>query len=266
MENVPVGPAALAAHEERRLARVLREIGGAGAPIGEGWMAADAPGSWSNFAVGVGFHELVPSTLIEQLTQYYWSQNLPAQIQITPFHQPSLSRELHERGFREYDAETLLIHDLENILSIDAPDGVSFSLITPETPRSIDDFLISQVASFATTSSEAATLKPILRRVLKSDSIEAWLLKLGDKIIGSGMLETSECSAVLCGATVHPQWRRLGVHSAFTRYRMQRAAERRLDWISVASLPGGPTQLNAIRLGFQPSYKLQRLRLYPPNK
>ena len=47
-------PSDIALRDARRMAEVLREVGGDGAPNGSGWMACDVPGSWSDFAVGLG--------------------------------------------------------------------------------------------------------------------------------------------------------------------------------------------------------------------
>jgi hypothetical protein len=52
-------PAKIAHREARRMALVLREVGGEGAAIGEGWMACDVPGSWADYTAGLGVKQPV---------------------------------------------------------------------------------------------------------------------------------------------------------------------------------------------------------------
>jgi N-acetylglutamate synthase-like GNAT family acetyltransferase len=81
-----------------------------------------------------------------------------------------------------------------------------------------------------------------------------WLLELDGLVVGSGGLESFEDSAVLIAGCVHPEARRQGLHSAFMRFRLERAAQAGLAYALVASTPGDPTERSALRSGFSGAY------------
>ena len=99
-----------------------------------------------------------------------------------------------------------------------------------------------------------AGMIPITERVARYPLFSPWLLSLDGRIVGSSGLECFENVGVLIAACVYPEARRCGVQSAFIRFRLQQAAAAGLEYVTVSSTAGGPTERNALRAGFSVAY------------
>jgi len=102
----------------------------------------------------------------------------------------------------------------------------------------------------------------ITQRVTHSPVVSCWIIENDGVVVGSGGLEVHGRRGVMIAACTHPASRGLGIQTAFMAFRMHYAAAQGVNQLSVASLPGGPTERNARRLGFEPAYSFQTLE-YP---
>jgi hypothetical protein len=254
-------PAEIAHQDARRLALVLREIGGDGAPVGSGWMACDIPGSWASYAAGLGLDGPVsPSTLKAMIAFYREKARLP-RVDVTPFQHPTLRTGLDGLGFRCSSEETVLARSLEQSPKTDSPAGLSFRRIDPRDNQDVASFVASQKLGFYGDECAPEGITPITQRVARHPRCHLWLLEMDHHVVGSGGLEVFEDSGVLIAACTHPDVRRQGVQSAFIRFRVQRSAELGLRYVSIASTPNGATERNARRAGFTPVYTQRTLEL-----
>ena len=205
----PLNPSLIADRDARRLAIVLREVGGEGAPIGGGWMACDVPGSWADHAVGLGMDGPVEGPTLDALVAFYRQRERTPRIQVTPYQHPSLLRGLEARGFSSYGEE---------------PQGVVFRPVDPSKDDDVAAFRASQMTGFFEDAPPPPGMLPIMERVARSPRCSLWLIELDGRVVGSGGLESFEDAAVLIAACVHREARRQGLQTAFIRFRLEQAA------------------------------------------
>lgn len=243
------------------MALVLKEVGGEGAAVDQGWMACDGKGSWANFAAGLGVDGPVEDAAFDELVSFYRAQGHPPRVQVTPYQHTSLRQGLSARGFVIYEVETMLVRTLEELSPSPPPPGLTFEPIDPSKTDDVVAFRTSQMLGFCGNPDTPAGMIPITERVARSPRLSAWLLRLDGRIVGSGGLESFENAGVLLAACVYPEARRRGVQSAFIDFRLQQAAAAGLEYVTVASTAGGPTERNALRAGFSVAYTQVALEL-----
>ncbi len=141
-------PSEIADREARRLALVLREFGGEGAPIGSGWMACDLPGSWAVYAAGLGLEGKVEDTTLDALVAFYRERDRPPRIQVTPYQDPSLLKGLAARGFTPYGLDTVLARSLTDLPLLEPIPQLEFRRTDPSSEEDVAAFRDSQMAGF----------------------------------------------------------------------------------------------------------------------
>ena len=241
------------------MAVVLREVGGAGAPLAGGYMACDILGSWADVAAGLGLDGPVSSTELDALVAYYRSQGRTAKIQLHAFMDPTLRAGLTARGFVRDDLEEVWARSTRAVEPADALPGLQFRRVDPSEPAAVEAFVASQGIGFYAPGSPPAGSLPIAARVARCPRARIYLLVLDGQIVGSGGLEVYDRSAVLIAGCVHPSARRQGIQAAFIRHRIA-LARAEADYVLIGSTPGGPSARNAQRAGFELAYHLETWR------
>jgi GNAT superfamily N-acetyltransferase len=241
------------------MATVLREVGGEGAPIGEGWMACDVVGSWARYAAGLGVSEPVDSELLDALVDFYRSRECCPRIQVTPYQHPSLLEGLAARYFTPSELETVLVHSLQQLPDPVLVPSLVFRLIEPWNSDDVEAFIQSQMHGFHGSAEPPLGIIPITKRVAQHARCRLWLLEVDGELAGSGGLEFFEDTAVMIAGCVYPEFRRRGIHSAFMNFRLAEAQSADVKIVLVASPAGGPTERNALRVGFSVAYHLMEL-------
>ncbi len=255
-------PSEIADRDARRLAAVLREVGGAGAAVGTGWMACDLLGSWADYAAGLGAAGPVEDATLDALVAFYREQGRTPRIQVTPYQHPSLLKGLGARGFVVYEVETVLWRNVTPAPPPAAVLGLTFRAVDSASASDVAAFHDAQMAGFFEDRDPPAGMRPITERVARADRCRLWLLESDGLVVGSGGLEVFEAAAVLIAGCVRADARCRGLHSAFIQFRIQEAARAGLSYVTVSSKPGGPTERNALRAGFAPAYT--QLGLHQP--
>ena len=256
-------PAEISERDSRRLALVLRDIGGDGAPIDSGWMSCDVLGSWATFGVGLGMDGPVDGAALDGLVEFYRSRDRQPRIKVTPHQHPSLAQGLSDRGFIVFEQETVLAHSLEQLSPNHSLPGLVFRPVDPSSPEDLEAFWASQTRGGFEDDEAPAGLRPIFERVVRHPRATCWTMEYAGQIVGSGGLETFEDSGVLIAGCVHPEARRQGLHSAFIEFRLQAVREAGLRYAVIASLAGESTHRNALRAGFTEAYTPHNLHLQP---
>ncbi len=233
------------------MAQVMREVGGGGESINSGWMVYDGPGSWATYAAGLGLNGEVTPAEIQRLIHFYDTHGVDAQIQTTPYQDPSLFRVLSENCFVPDDFTIMLVHDLEQISKPQLA-GLKFMKVDPTNDSQIRTFVETQKVGFYGPALAPHGIDAITERVARHPRCQLWVLKLDGQIVGSGGLEVFEDSAVLIAGAVDPDARQQGIQSAFISYRLQIVRKLGLSYALVGSVPNGGTERNALRQGFVP--------------
>ena len=246
-------PSEIAHRSARRLALVL-EYAAETRPLDSGLAACDQPGSWADYAAGLGLDGPVADADLDELVTFYEALGRIPRIQTTPYQHPSLFDGLAKRGFVLYDRSTVLVHALDDLPANPLPDGLAFRAVNPSDPVDVQAFVDAQERGFFDDDPAPAGLKAITARIVPEPRVRFWLLEAQGAVVGSGGLESFESSTALIAGSVYRQARRRGLHLAFMRFRLEQVRAAGRGYAMVASDPGGPTERNALRCGFRVAY------------
>lgn len=132
--------------------------------------------------------------------------------------------------------------------------GLEMVPVVPDDPESVAAWVEAQMAGFYDESDAPDGMRPVTEQVGRAERCRLWLLCLDGEIVGSGGLELHEGLGVLIAGEIHAAARRRGLHQAFIRYRLEQARETGMRCAVIGSRPGGPTERNALRMGFGVAY------------
>ncbi|MAJ46259.1 MAG: hypothetical protein CBC35_02975 [Planctomycetes bacterium TMED75] len=251
--NIPT-PAHIAELESRRSAVDLEEVGGAGRPIDSGWMSCDIPDSWADHATSLGVDGPVDDSTLEELVEYYRSRDRTPKIKINPYQHPTLLAGLARRGFTLVEVESVFVHSLHQLPSLDPPPGVAFRAVDPNDAHDVLLFRDLQVAGFHSSGPVPEGVLPITERMARSTRCSFWIVEVDGQPAASGGLEFHEGSSVLISGCTLAEHRGRGLQSAFIRFRLAEAARLDMEYALLGSLAGHTTERNALRAGFQPCF------------
>jgi GNAT superfamily N-acetyltransferase len=217
-------------------------------------LACDIPGSWADYAAGLGLNGPISESSFDTLSAFYRGRKRRCRVQVTPFQHPSLIGGLETRGFQIVDREAVLMHPLSDLLKRRDPGDLVIRPLDPGNPDDLQAFSDAQGRAFSPEQRLPPGMRPIVERVARHPRVRLWLLEHRGRLVGSGGLETFAHGAVLIAGGVAPHARRLGIHSAFIRHRLSVAKALGLNYATIASSPDGPTERNARRVGFRRAY------------
>ena len=249
-------PAAIADSEMARLARVLEDLGGAGVAVDTGWAACDVPGSWARFATGLGRGGPVDPATLDTAEAFFAEREEPTRIRFTPYTHPSLVELLAARGYVLDHLDTILVHDLRELPSLDPT--LTIRAVDGQADRRA--WVSAQLRGFF-GDDHPAGMVPITERVSRYARARLSLLIDEDEVVGSGGLELWEGAGVLFAGCVRAEARRRGHHQSFLRHRLHQAKALGCTHALIGSTPGGPTERNALRMGFRVAYTQLQAKL-----
>lgn len=261
-----IEPARVARAEERRQAIGVSEIAAESEPVGGGVMSFTAVGSWSNQACDVGMRGAVAEDELDRLVAFYTSRGVEPRIEVCPYADESLRKGLAARGFTVREFESVLARGItpgDRRLSASAiadPEGVEIRWIDPA-----DDAMVREVATVTTAifcppgEAPPEHMVALAERCMRHPRSDTYAALAGGEVVGGGGMETGDEHAgdrVAClfGGAVAEAWRRRGVQRALIAARLERAAANGATIAVIHTRPGIPTERNAMRLGFTPSY------------
>lgn len=240
--------------DARRMAQVMREVGGpSGQALGQGWLVADTLGSWAEYSVGLGMHGPEPEGQLQALIDYYVSRGRVPRIQVPQGADPSWVDSLTSAGFRAYDVDQVLVHELGRALR-QHPDSISFTRVNPENPEHLQQWVQAQCQGFRPHQTPSQGAIDIAERVARSPRAVCLLVFWEGALAATGGVEFYEQSSVLFGGASLPEFRRRGLQSALIDARLDIARAQGADYALIGSEPDGPTERNARRAGFERSH------------
>lgn len=199
-------------------------------------------------AFGVGMDGPVSADDLDAIEAFYRRHNVPPRLQYCPFADPSLLRLLEQRGYVLTLIGNMLACPLPRADAAVAPPGVHIRIAEPH-----EDGLWADVLSRG-----LSTDFPLRQDVARSFFHEPRVLCLlayvdGEPAAAAGLDPNPACAALFSAATL-PEFRRRGVHTALIHARLRLAAEQGCPVAVIATVPGGGSERNARRAGFEIVY------------
>ena len=222
-----------------------------------GWLVAGDRDNPLARAVGLGLGSMPSDDELSSLEAVFAERGQPARVEVVSYAERALPGVLADRGYRPTD----LFHVLVRTLARDEPIG-------RDIPWATDGLDIARLVRADEVATEEAvdlltrcfdpTLPDWLRRVtrqgIEQASATTFLARVSGRLAGGGNLAVLDDVAILYGAGVLPEHRRGGLHAALIHGRLMWARDTGATLAAIQSVPGGPTERNARRAGFQLAY------------
>jgi len=252
---------ALAQRLESVHAQAMRALAQDAAPLADGWMTADGPGSYLNKAVGFGFADVVGADALETLESFFVSRGIEPRAELTAFAPIALLRALAESGFVLQELENVLVKAFVGrevrpvLLPGGWPAGVEIERLDPDNPDQVRTFVETSASGFF-PEGEPPPQEFLATgiRSARAPEHDGFIAYLDGRAIGAGGSATRAGVTSLFGTSVLPAFRGRGVQQALIAARLERARALGSELASITSHPGIPTERNAARLGFQMAY------------
>lgn len=248
--------------EEARQARACAEIAFEAEPVAGGWMCWSGGTAWADSATGLGLAGPVSDADLDGLVEFYVARGVEPRVEVCSYADPSLIRGLVARGFQ--------VQQLEHVLARELPSGEDLRALHPRgwpeglelaPVRAGDAPTLATYAEVTANAFAPAADRPpghaeleVARRLAAHPRCSVHLARIDGDPAGACAMEAGPDGASLFGASVVADFRRRGVQTAMLLARLERAREVGAPIATVHSRPGGPTERNAVRLGFSLAY------------
>ncbi len=264
--------AEIARLEERRQALGIGEVAPESRPFGRsgllpanhqrpdgGVLSRGLPGQWCNSAVGLGLDGPVAREDLEDMAEWYAGAGIEPRVELCPFAHPSLLEHLGAMGFVVKFFEMCFFRDLTDPrvdgLSTQPPPGVEIRLVDPADDEMVRTYARVAISGFFPEGVSPTEADCVIAERVPRHSRTRGVVAIADgRVVGAGAVEVVGEISALFGVTVLPEYRRRGIQTAMLAYRMRHAAERGAKIATIGSLPGGGTERNVRRMGFQVAY------------
>jgi GNAT superfamily N-acetyltransferase len=246
---------------ERKQATAAAELAHERQPLAEGWLAFGGRGAYVNKACGFGLGRPVTESELDELVAFFSSRGAEPRVELSPFVPPSLLEGLARRGFVLQRFANVLARKLPEEEPLPAllprgwPEGVTIQRVDPADDTTARGYVEVAESGFLPEGAPVpAAFLELGLKGLRRPTQDGYVARVGDAIVGAAGCESSAGVTALFGTTVKPAWRGRGIQQALIVARLERGRERGSHLATLISLPGIPTERNAVRLGFQMAY------------
>lgn len=234
-------------------ARLEPESGAAWIEVAGAYAMFDAVESPLTQTFGLGVFEEIKPEHLDELEVFFTERNAPVFHEVSPMADPSLIALLNERGYQPIDLTSVMYRRLG---STDEVAGGEPKITT----RIIDS---GEVELWAKTSAAgwATEYEGLAEFMLNFGKISAqcngafpYLAELNGVAVSTGMLLIYDEVCILAGTSTIPEGRNKGAQNALLKARLKFAAERGCTLAIMGAAPGGQSQRNAQKNGFNIAY------------
>jgi GNAT superfamily N-acetyltransferase len=251
--------ATVARLEELRQADGLAKTAPEHRRLAGGCVGRGVPGTWVNYAVGMGLDGPVQDSDIDEMVQFFEEKKIVSRIELCPMADLSLARGLAQRAFVLSNWENILYRELDPAALarpiLTPPDSLTFRVIDPNDAAELREYSHVSMSGFfppGTQPSEADF--EVAARWARQPRVLCVAGIMDGKMVGAGAASLSPQVVNLGGLSVLPEFRRRGIQQALIAERLNLAAARGVTLATIGSRPGAATERNVRRMGFQLAY------------
>ena len=222
-------------------------------PFDGGHLVFIAPNSPVGRAHGLGFDGSVTSHDIEHVEDFYFSRGADAQVDVSPYADPSLLESLNHRGFQVAEFNQTLARWITSDERIAAPvlDEIEIRQVRPDE-ASIWSALLARVFFGEQASHFESLFQPW---AAPGQILTLAAFAGGEMIAGaSGIIVPEYRMAGFFGAATLPEFRGRGIQRAFMQQRLRIAQQAGCDLAVTLTMAGTSSQRNVERMGFRTAY------------
>lgn len=253
----------LARMEERRIAAGVADVADEARPFAGGTIARGKPGTWCNFACGVGLDGPMTDTELALAETYFTEKGLEPRMELSPYAHPEFVAQLESRGWTVRGFETVLFREIaprEQFAALhDAPAGLQIVIVPKDDDAMVRTFAWTSVSGFLPDGREPTSDELALAaRCVKHARTWGFLAMIDGQPASAGACEvmtTPEGTiAALFGLSTLPAFRRRGIQQALIAARLAFARDRGATVATIGGIPGAGTERNVRRMGFSVAY------------
>lgn len=256
-----VDPAVLARSEAYRIGEVCRGLARAHERLNGGMLVASEPGTWCNFACGVGLDRPFTPDELERLEGFFVERGVQPRVETSPYIHAGALAQLAERGFAVRRFESVLCREIragEAVQPLQATEGLRVACLERGDEAGLERWAAVHCAGFLPGLQVPAEELSLAKRTIDWEKSWGFVAMVGDRVVGAAGCDISHTpfgiSASLFGAATDAEFRRLGVQQALIAARLNFAAERGARVAVIGGEPGAGTERNVRRMGFGVAY------------
>lgn len=260
---------ALVADEMRRFVTTAETIGpGCGAAaldVAGGVAAFVTPGSPVNQAVGLGFGDPVTEDHIAQVERFFSERGAQPAMAVCPLAHPTLPEALATRGWVLESFENVLVRSLGDPVEppVGRPGDPTVTVIEAEGEEERDIWAIVAATGFSAPLDPSREQLVLCALVAARPGTRLFLALVDGRPAGTGELFVQDGVAWLSADSTLPQFRGRGVQTALQAHRLAAGREAGCAIAVSEAAPGGSSQRNMQRHGFQIAYTRANLVAAP---
>ncbi len=204
-------------------------------------------------AHGLGFAGKITPQDIEQVEKFYFDHESDAQVDVSPYADPSLFESLNQRGFQVAEFNQTLARWIRPDEILDRPllPGIEIRGIRPGEAQTW-----SRLAAHIFFAEQAPQFEEIFLPWAGPEHPLSLAAFVDGQMVAcaGGLLVPEYRMAGFFGAGTLPEFRRRGIQSAFMRERLRLAQQAGCDLAVTLTMPGSTSQRNVERAGFRVAY------------
>jgi ribosomal protein S18 acetylase RimI-like enzyme len=229
------------------------EVGASQEEICGGHMVFAGLGSPIGRATGVGLDVPLCAADLDRIERFYCERKAPAQVDLTPLHDPAVFELFKERGYAIAELNNVLYRKLDR--REDFPSPPENCLIRrSHSEESAVTGAIVESAFFPHGAPEE--FRGLIAPLYRMDNALAFVATVRGRPVacGTGLIIKEYGVFALCGAGTLAEFRGRGLQTALLRARMAAAVLAGCEYAVVVTQGGTTSQRNAERLGFRLAY------------
>lgn len=231
-------------------AQLFPQTGATSVPIHEGAAVFCGEKSPLSQVYGLGLSGPVRASDLDTIENFYRNRDRKVQVNLCPFADTSLPTLLSDRG---YGVQYFMNTYVRQVSPLDdqAPtvSGLKITVATTAEAR----MWYEQLGAGGDWAEPDGITFMTIRTAIKSGT-RLFLAWQDGQPVGGGALEVHDGVAALMAAYTLPDFRYQGIHTALMQVRLAAAAEAGCELAMVHGSPGGQSQGNILRSGFQLAY------------
>lgn len=232
---------------------------------GPGVLAFSAGTPWICKAVGLDLDAPLDDEAVGEVVAFYRARRVPPVVELSAYSAEGTLAALARAGFVLVETEHVLACP-PHAPALDLPAGVHLTRLDGADDEAVREHAAMVTCGFLPGVERAPEpmLAVAVRALRQPDTVGLWARWEDGTPVGASSMEIRTIDLAdgtppvpvlaLFGTTVVPEARRQGIQQAFIAERLRLGAEAGCTLGLVESKPGIPTERNAARLGFAPSY------------
>lgn len=211
---------------------------------------------------GLGIFEHATEDDLDKIEAFFDKHGAETFHEVSPMTDPAMLTLLGEHGYRPIELTTVMFQEL------DSSDSLRVAKNHEITTRMIGE---DEADAWAEVAAEGWTTEmPEIRDFIlgigriatRTRGARSFIAELGGKAIATGGFAVYDDVCILAGATTIPSARNQGAQNALVAARLNYAAANGCQYAMMCAAPGGQSQVNAQKNGFQIAYTRTKWQLF----